>query len=34
MNKDNVWSQSYTLTVNSKPKAIWQAFIDTDNWKR
>ncbi|QJT81776.1 polyketide cyclase [Kosakonia sp. MUSA4] len=34
MNKDNVWSKSYTLAVNSKPKAIWQAFIDTDNWKR
>lgn len=34
MNNENVWSASFTLMVNSKPEAIWQAFIDTDNWKK
>lgn len=34
MNEDNTWSKRYTLTVRSTPKAIWQAFVDTDNWKR
>ncbi|MDZ7321459.1 SRPBCC family protein [Kosakonia sacchari] len=34
MNEDNAWSKRYKLTVGSTPKAIWQAFVDTDNWKR
>ncbi|WP_039055990.1 SRPBCC family protein [Enterobacter sp. Bisph1] len=34
MNNDNVWSKTYTLSINSTPHAIWQAFVDTDNWKR
>lgn len=34
MNENKVWNKVYTLEVRSKPKAIWQAFIDTDNWKQ
>ncbi|MGY5956451.1 SRPBCC family protein [Kosakonia sp. BK9b] len=34
MNEDNAWNKSYKITVRSKPEAIWQAFVDTDNWKR
>ncbi|WBU47781.1 SRPBCC family protein [Kosakonia pseudosacchari] len=34
MNENNAWSKRYTLTVKSKPEPIWQAFVDTDNWKR
>ena len=33
MNNENVWSKTYTRTVNSNPQAIWQAFVDTGNWK-
>lgn len=34
MRTDNVWSHAYTLTIDSSPQAIWQAFTDTANWKR
>lgn len=33
MNNENVWRKTYTRTVNSNPQAIWQAFVDTANWK-
>ncbi|MGJ7469404.1 SRPBCC family protein [Kosakonia cowanii] len=34
MRTDNVWNHAYTLTIDSSPEAIWQAFTDTANWKR
>ncbi|MHA0916167.1 SRPBCC family protein [Kosakonia cowanii] len=34
MSTENVWNHAYMLTIDSSPKAIWQAFTDTANWKR
>lgn len=33
MSKDNGWSKSFEMDVNSTSEKIWQAFIDTSNWK-
>lgn len=34
MSTENVWNHAYTLTIDSNPQVIWQAFTDTANWKR
>ncbi|OOF37768.1 polyketide cyclase [Rodentibacter mrazii] len=33
MSKGNIWSKSFELDVNHTPEQIWQAFVDTSNWK-
>lgn len=34
MNESNIWSKSFELNVGCTPEKIWQAFIDTANWKQ
>lgn len=34
MNESRVWSKSFELNVGCTPEKIWQALIDTANWKQ
>lgn len=34
VSKDSVWSKSFELEVSGSPEKIWQAFVDTANWKQ